>query len=716
MSYDANTSKYNIELQYLVILKPRYFVSQWFLDSGTKYYRDFLYGDYGQIVNVDNNGVSQTQASDATLSDGVWYYDVSEKRLWIDIGSNPGASGGTNYTVVTYELYLSTKSVSYYRDPSDTSSATVFYNGLIKTPPKLQQSVTDILFGFFPTRSTTMTCDNNDKFFDVYLYESSFNRIEISVWHYAGELSSSNAFNILNGVVGGDVSTDRTSVSFNIFETTDLFEKEYRNPSSGDSFWNTTSFSNLDPTKLDTPIRRGYGVVEGFVPVNLDFNSDAPTTSNNRKWGVGSTPSGSNSGFIKMFSGTAATSNTTTRTYLPSPAEGFPVNGDGASGLQVGDTIVINDATLTPVLNYVEVTAVNYTSNYIDHAALSAPATSAASVERAPVAFVKIVQSGVAYKAFYGRDYSVTNSDTGSTQTFTFTSTMESNIGGAMVTLTPNDLVFCRYYGPSEIPQIAASDFGTRNQKTYNITNAAVILYEILKDKVGIAESDIDTAAFQSEETSAPDLSFAIDELSDSQFPTYKQVIQRILASGLYYLYKKSDGQWSIFKDDPSRLVTATQTITGDQYLFGSLKYRYSYKDIYDSILIEYAHREINEKNEAKSQSTRSSYTTKMALYLHKAEKQKIIKTYLLESSEADDLAEDVAKTLGNRQGRTTLTMKRDIFKIDLDDVVDVNSEFTPGYIFDPGTERSRKYAIEQTSKSVNSINLTLNDKRRASQ
>ena len=89
--------------------------------------------------------------------------------------------------------------------------------------------------------------------------------------------------------------------------------------------------------------------------------------------------------------------------------------------------------------------------------------------------------------------------------------------------ITPIDLIHCRVYGNKNTNTLGGPAFGADSANTGNLAQAVPIIWEILRNHVGLAESKLDTAAFTSLQGSVADeIGIAIPPTSGNNFPAFK--------------------------------------------------------------------------------------------------------------------------------------------------------------------------------------------------
>lgn len=692
MTYAANIGSEGIESQYLAVFKPRRFMSSssWTLLSGTKYTQGF---DYGEGVILEVGGAEETLATTSSLSDGAWFYDSDADLIYIDIGSDPSASD----VVVTYEMWFGTFDAHFPRIPTSDESAInrpVYYEPMISRSPQISSSASDALFGFLPSQSTSISMSNATHLFEKHIYDSSFYQADIDLYHYLGELTKDNIKLVYRGVVKS-ISMSDDSVSFNLLDRTNIFLKEYRN-ATGVSFYNETLFPALDPTFNGRPIRNVYGVVDGFVPVNVDYD-ETPSTTVNRTYVCISdeTSLGSVSSTVP-----ASPVSTATRTYVTS-----------ADGLRVGDSVWIDSSAGAGSDMFPHVTVVNKTgAHYIEHDTIATPAANASVVKRSFVGSVTLFKENVAYDLRYGKDYTEYSDATNKVAGFTLADNFEA-LHSIANPLEPYDTLYARVYGHLNTVTLGGSPFGTDSAETGTLTNAVVILFDLLKN-LGLEETEINTATLTALEATVTDeLGFSVPQASNQDFNTYKTLVTAVMQTVLGKFYLDDDLKWTVSITGPRGAVD--KIIEKDEILDGTISYDFDYQDIISDVIVEYAFREINEKHQATNDSyARSAASSTVASRLHKVEAQMSFQSLHFVGSEADTLASHLRYALGDRQGRISFKTKNRFFDVELGQNINVTRAGMPGFDYDIDIDRSREAIIISSDKSLTSIDLTMDDQK----
>jgi hypothetical protein len=666
LSYNTLILKEGINNQYLCVLVPARQVTTWTNISGNIYYNNFT---HGYVASVEVDGVVLTLDTSSSPAASKYYYDHQAQMLYINV-----ASPSTKFIAVYYEIYVCTQDLHWYRNPLDVASQAVFYDGYVITPPSMRATLSEQLLGYIPSQSTNMVLINSEHVFEKHLYDSSFNKKYIYVYHWLGDLDSANMKLIIKGIMG-DIAYDDNKVSFNIVDRIDLFNQEYRN--AGVSFYKLSDFPNINPSYVGRPVRYVFGSADELMPVNLSYVTLNPTNTDNRAWSV-------RDGALTTITQTVKTGSTTTKTYLNS-----------VNGFQVLDCVKIDKSTD----EYVEITAVG--ADYIEHAALiSGAALNGDTVIRQTIGYFHILQGDALFKIPY-------NLFTCSVSNGIVIVTLDSSIESAlsMQTLNGSDQCYMRVYGETNWVTKGGPSFGSDSTIYACLTNPAVILFELMK-RSGIEESDIDLASFDTLNTNigTKDIGFSLPGNMASDFPSYKDLIIKIMQSTLTRLFINNNNTWEATIVAP--LATEDTSIAEDEIIYNSIGYNISNMDTVSDVIVGY---NFNEKtNEYLTQTAHSN----TAEYLHGVSKQKTFNTYLLNASDASTLALRLSYIYGDRQGKMKISCRNRFFDNKITDIIKVELTKLLGYDFNADTLRSRKFDLIELTKSLKGVNFTLNDNK----
>lgn len=682
MSYQSLLLEEGINAQYLAVLKPCRKVTTWTLHSGSVYRAGF---DFGYVASVEVGGVSLTEAASTSLSAGQFYWDNDNEIVYIRCSDS--GNPNSKFVVLVYEIYVSTFDAHWYRAPTDSSTLEVYYEPLIARVPSIKSTVKDVAFGLMPVQSTGIVLNNAEKILNKHLFDGSFRGRNIEIYHQLGDLDIANIKLVMRGRMDA-LSWEDSTLSIKIFDSLDVFETEFRAP-QGESFYSSSLYPDIDSNFEGRPIRFIYGIVDGFVPVNVDYLADNPTTAENRVWKVAC------DGFnIYQKTGTVpvSPSSSATGTFV-----------DDATGFTAGDSVRIIKATPeSTVLN-----TVDYVNNYLTHDSLgSGNASGGATVLRGAVGRIDIIQQGQKFTPLYQRDYTE-SVDVNGVIGFVLSSSLESNLS-MPATLSPADSVFCRIYGKQNNVTLGGPSYGSNDSESGNLMMLPAILLDVLKRFTGLSETEINTASFTDLASDSDDrLGFAIPNNSSSKFPKVKEIITDICQTGLVSLYLDDDLKWAASRLKAIGAVSGS--IESDEILDRSIEYYFDYSDVYSDVVVSFAKRERKDNGIGEGYSLeRSSSNT--ALYLHKINRTLEVKSLHYDRSHAARLALRLSDLYGDRQGELTIETKNRFFGFTIDEILRVIRASLPGFDYDQDTDQSIDLNIRQTEKSLRRVKLILND------
>ena len=687
MTYASLITDEKVTHRYLIKLSPFRRVTGFALVSGSTYSVSFT---LGEVVGVSDEGSALTQAVSSSLSAGEFYYDTDTSTLFVRLSG--GGNPNSRWVIGNYELTMATFDAHWYRVPTDNTTRTVYWDPGVIDEPKITRNLSDTLAGYVPVQSTSMRINNAEHFLEQHLIGSSFYRSTVEVWHWIGELETTNIKKILLGFTEG-VSYSDSTVTFKLKDQFDLFTPEYRHL-TGDQQFTVATFPSLDTAYIGRPIRKVYGMVDGFQPVNVDYVSESPTTSDNRDWVC---VNGQLFMDEKAPTVPASPASTTTRTYVSS-----------ASGLNLGDTVILDGASDY----YREVTAVFRGVNpYIEHAATGGALTTGDTVRRGFVGHVKIIKEGVTYTALYGRDYTCNIAMAGTTSGFSFTTSMEANL--SIGTLTPNDRVLARIYGPANSLTLGGPAYGTDSAISGNMATAPQLILDILKNQCGLSDSDINQSLFTAALTDSPDtLGISIPDNGTNAQPKLKDLLIKYLRSGLLRLSIDADRKFYLKAIKP--YVSDDNEIDSTNIVDGSFSWDIDYTDLASLVVVEYAEQEGSYSATATQQRDvkTASATSDSASYLHRAKKTTKLETNLVDDTEAQAYADRMSFNFGSHESKVRLKARSAYFETLIGDVLTMGRVSMPGVGTDPETYQTATIVVQGTSRDIESIELTGTDQK----
>lgn len=689
MAYADLLEKEGIDSQYLAILSPKKVMTGFALVSGSTYSVSF---SSGYVSKVQQNGSELTEALSSTLSAGEFFYDSDAALLYVRMSDS--SSPSTKTVTANFDLYFGTKDEHWYRDPLDTDSEAIYFEAKVKKTPEIKLDISDALVGFQPVQRSQIQLINTDHLFEALLYDSSFSKAPIQIYNalrarVTDDLDVLNIKLVYDGFCGaptyngGDLQIETVSGE-------DELAAEFRN--AVDTFYDTTTFPSLDPNKAGAPIRYVYGVVDGFVPINVDFTEySTATTSDNRVWSV----IGEQTNLANVTVTVGGGVHTLTKTFITS-----------LDGLRVGDSVHLDRAAGTD--EYVIILTVG--ANFITHVAIASPMADGDTVKRSFVGNVFVVQAGVIYQPLFGRDYSTSGALSGGCAGFTFTNNFEATL--SMDILTPNDKIFCRVYGRKNDLTLGGPAFGADDSETDNLANTIMVVLDLLKRVLEIPESRINTASFAAAYALRSDaLGFAIPDSASSRPPKVKDVLSDIIESSLLKIYIDGDLKWAVDAVEP--LTASVMSIDDTEILKKSLTYTLDYKDIISDVVVEYAEQEESvNQNQSDQQKSSAVATSTVARYLHGIDRSKTVKSLHFKASDAQTLANRQIYLYGDRQGTVTFKAKNRFFETAIGDVLEVSRTKMLGFDYDIDVERTRSFSVVTVNKNRTTVTISAVDQK----
>lgn len=705
MGYSANTEKPVQPTGTFVILRPKRRVEDWTLADTNTWVADF---DHGHITRVVIDGVDYNSQSTLPLSSATYKWDKDAQKLYIYSASDPDTLG--LFVIAHYELYISDRDRVWHRDPTDPDSDEVFWEGMLISTPSWSQFMSDILFGFFPIDATSVSFANTGHFFDRHSYDSSWKNSTVRIYHLLGDEDTANIRMIYMGFGGNYRWSERGTFDLSLENVFRILDNKY----STQKWFDSTNFPSIDPDAVQSgqeyPIRKVYGMMDGFYPVNVDYG-DPATTTNNRDWVVSQGQSNVATLVMNIDIGAA---NSATQTFF-----------DTVDGVNIGDWVYLEQSLAGNMA--VKVVTVDYVNKKITHASVGARSFLIGDTgTRYFIGAVTIVDTnGVATELEPGNHWTVGNFANNS-KGFTLVDNFEASAGVGTFDPRQNQLS-CRVYGETYIfdYEVAATPVTTANQRGGNLNNIAATIYAFLRECKGIEDFDIDEDSLAAAVSGRTDLiGFSIpQEREQHDYPTYKDLLTPLLATGLMRM------QINDFNGLPSfgiSLVGPLQSVADlsvDSSQFRGFEFSVDYADVYSWVRLKFAVSDVYAPfplslrtnvfdKSAYFQIDSQSDESGVAKYLHGISRPLVIESLHIDSQEAGAYAERVQWIMSERRATVSLQGKNDFILSELGETVQVDRLALPGYTFDKDTIRSRKFVLAETGKSPLSVDVRLDDQK----
>jgi len=698
-----------------VVIKPRRRILQWTLVGPGPVPPQQIWSarmDY-PVLGVSEslvNSLEYTQAASiSAVVDNSYFYDSENKLLYIGDANDPGLN---NYAGVTVKflLTLSAKDFVGPSDPIDSTSYNAeWLPGLISLPQS-QNGSSDTLYGFVPLSQAVIRYSNADGLLNEILHDTSFNFSEVSAYvsnYIDGKFASS--LKVFLGFTSNIFVDSDNILSISTVDYNRFFSREYdflkTRPSASHVRYTVATFPLLEPAAYANGlgkewfIREVHGMVDGFRPVNVDYNV-AASTSNNRKWLTHSLFTGTPGSIFQMVDNAMA--NTATRTFLTT----VPV-------LNVGDWVIIvnNGVTYRTVVN-----AVNRISNYIDHPSLGARTfTAADTLTRYDIARVIIEdRDGVTWQLHPGRDY-ISIGDAVSTNGLLMENNWEAAIGYTHSIFDPAfDNIYVRVYGRKDIDLFQdASPVGLVSENGGIRAEAISLLYQAISDS-SFPLQDIDISTFDTAGDSSHDLGYAIPSMHDaSKLPKFIDIILPILSSMMWrlsFIQFGADMKLGLIENGPQPGVG--YSATEEEYY--NYSYNHDYSDLYDTVSFNYFKKErTSVRVDLLLPNVFVNASNYIARDLHQVTSQYSASLLQYDKVQAQKMADRYAIVLGDRRAFYEINLGDDfIDKTNLSATYQISKEQLPGFDFEFSVNRQRTLSLIEVQKSTNGVTIKLEDQK----
>lgn len=647
--------------------------------------------------------VNKSLLIDCTDTEGNFYYDYDLKRVYLQFPTATPFPLGFNL-YLEYSLFYSTEGVTLAAEPRQFTTETelVFWRPLLVNQPAIEASSEERLFGYAPTRSVVVQISNEDRVWYDRLYSDSFNKTKAYIWHYKGYLADRNPnvesfqsdiTRVFVGEIGGSILLTDQTVDFTLFDSSQIFDREFRIRLNYDGSAPSSSFF---PGGIPIPLY--YGKVEG-----VQFRLDDATPF---RYFVGQT----DNRLVK----TVGAGTTTTKVYVGVSGDTNGIeNGGGLGGF--------NDPS--DVVYWVEGNESSYVTNVgsdgggnyvIVTPAFTVAPTPGHTIQRPKAGSVFIAdQNGAPHgPLLYSRHY--TETDVGADYFYIDINSANINTDFGF---TPDDssLVWGRVYGllyPSTsalgrlavtVPPFGASD-------SAGMSDGVSILWHILRIHLGLPESEFNKTSWEDLDLNFADhnIGFSVGSLQNQSYPTFRELVADITKSCLLNIYQNNGAVWEIsslgpFSSDNDIVPEATQA---------EISYEFDYRDIFSDFVIKYNNQQIGRFGGQSGGFNQISVTNQSRAELHNIDRTLNIKTLHTTTGSATSFANRISYILGERKGVANLRTYSEYFQLLIGNQVAIESELVPGFKYTEGVDRQRSYKISSTTKRLNEIALILDDQK----
>lgn len=654
MTYLTEQKISNNEFAYMVVVKPRFHM----VANGNAT-RSFTLGRPTRIFRIPSTiDITLFPREDSSFDlETDWDDDAQEITL-------PG--GSLDY-LIEYELFFATTDLVWHREPTDETTRFVQWQGLLLNTPTVTARADDQARGFTPSFSGQLIIEQVDYELSQHVFDSSFNDIEVDLYHVFDPLNlkPENVSLLIKGV-GGNIEISNDQFRLRVFDKLKRLERNLSHISY-DVFEETfnVQFSqfpvlvdNNAPGTFDVPPYI-FGTIVRLLPINCDWNS-TPSTSDNRIWFCGMALADYSSGSVTT------------------PYKRFPV----VTKVEIWDgstwtTISASDYTVSASTSYGGTDgAVAAFPVFVE---LSATAESNASIGTFDPAtdFVRVEMKGPdghwQIKGGFYEDYQSGNS-----------------VSADLKAELPNDCPPCILL--NTLLDLNILELDEVDEDSWDSV------------RKNLADNYITPAAYIS-----PEASGGADDgngggsatvISFQPAESAKNMTQRLLNMGLLRLYVNNVGKIAVsiiepMPDDPDHKILEAECLE-------TLSMSVDYQDIRSFVTTQ--DNLISDKNGSQT-TTIGGIDTEVRV--HRRDDGSGVTVKAAPAISAALLLDNYQSILSYPKYRGQITLDHTWFHVNIGDIVEYFSKRIPGEKFD-GTEKSAKYVVVGYEKRPDRITLTL--------
>ncbi len=428
---------------------------------------------------LSNETIDLAEVSTTMLSANQWYYDESQKDLYVRVDS-VNLTTQLKYLMCEFEIYHSTFEKMWFRDPTNENSEAIFWPGDILTTPEISISTQNVRYGFVLADASGFDVSNAQDVIGKVLHAGSYKYAECKVWHVVGDPDEVSSYSLIfTGAIDGRVEADFEKYTFPLVNRVGVLNGQIPYQQIADVS------EKYDPSLNGAIITFALGKGGWFRAINASSTAitGSPTTAYNRAHTLfyGASKDGAQ---IFKTSRTAAVSMIFGNTLILS-------SSDDAKHFKVGDKVVLDP-----------VSGSNFYAGVFDVSGavitLDSPSalSGAGTLTKYAVEQVALYQNGVRRFLTVGRDYSVVFQER--QIRVLLTSSCESNVGASTFDPENGDFVAATFHPWPNSQTFNGSPFtavypGT--DEPYPDVYESIYFY--LKAICGVSEADIDVVGLQ---------------------------------------------------------------------------------------------------------------------------------------------------------------------------------------------------------------------------
>lgn len=689
---------------------------------------DFYQSRY--FANADNrytnlayyNYVKWTEVFPYTTpSFNEWSYDIDNNL--IHIKSIPESN---TYFKITCVVPISEKAITWYLDPLDNTTRKVRYLPYLASEVSVKSSIKDRLKEVQPVYSGSFSVNNTNGILDEVLHIIHNNQTSIDVYRISGNPSVENTNKIVNFICN-DLSVNGEVVNFDVAQN-NLQNKMLVDFESYGQINLSGSFGfDIDESRSEEKIPFIFGHVRGIKCFPTNWDATTASTSSNRNWIAGNVLNDTN------------TSVSSTGVLKPGKLE-IDLDPAGDYIFRVGDRIRVDSLGNYAYPQIKSLTRTTFVKLTLDAALGASINLGSVTVSRPMCSRVFINQSGTATELMPFRDYQTTassytldNGTNGYYRRVILTTSAESNVGISTMNAgaSPDSYVVAHVYGPKldgiSYP-IGSTDIGTHINMPA-VAHPAAAIYMILRMVANLTDSDIDLDSFESllayEPVNQSPVSFLDPTSPNGDRSKIFDVVNGIARSYDLLLFKSNENKWKLVRN--AAAPATTWIVRKKDLLFETLEYEHDYQRTFKTLVVSY---DINNNPSLSDEvSDFRTYTTYTELgypyYLDESSRSLISYAAPYTYSQANasptadigttgpyKVAENIVNLENYRKIVYKVRLRKAFLAVDYGDKITLSLERLPGFTYVKGTERQVDCRVISITRSLNYIDLELEDSR----
>jgi hypothetical protein len=499
----------------------------------------------GFVAGMTINSTALTQVT--SLSGNNQYtFNESTNAITVRLASAP--NGTTQILCLDYFIFLTSGEALYWHsNPDSTSTSRVEWLPRLQTPPTVNQSISSVLDGgVFTFSAGSFDAANADSYFDTFLSaDDSYRDAPVDIWICYDEVG--NRRKIFNGACQS-IAVNDSVITFSLYDAfSPLSKPAFMGDTAEESYFlkQTGSFPNVFPGHQDRIVPLFYGVStrhrikpglinlfqfldESAMPeASCTTYTAAYSNSNNREWGLCRLSQG---GVLTAF---IDTTNAVSLSYQAQSGGHYytlqiPIADFDPFYCQVGFTFKITEAAKPT--NYYRVVRIDETGSnkrirlWEPNVGTNPAYSTSATFSTFPGVALNLVRDGVSYALMYERDYTIAGSGTTGGNVYyeaNLVSNFESTFGLGSIKPGEDKLYYMMYGNFTDGPP------GTFCQKLIESSGISC-------DSTPFSLVDSGVNAF---------VNFGIPDYDEQDYPTYSEVLAKVLRSILGYVRLNTSGQ-----------------------------------------------------------------------------------------------------------------------------------------------------------------------------